>query len=161
MPNKNTFDIKPIKQLILEEMGGLHELWIDPFANKNKLATVTNDLNPAFDTDFHMDALDFVKRFGDASVHGVLWDPPYSARQIAECYHGFGIPVCQETTQGSFYSNLKKEFGRIVRPGGKVISCSWNSGGVGKKFGFDIIRILLVPHGSWKNDTIVTVEKRM
>jgi len=31
MPNKNTFDIKPIKELILEEM--TNGKWIDPFAN--------------------------------------------------------------------------------------------------------------------------------
>ena len=61
MPNKNTFEIKPIKSLIEEEM--TDGLWIDPFANRNKLATVTNDLNTEYDTDFHMDALDFMKMF--------------------------------------------------------------------------------------------------
>ena len=45
MPNKNTFDIKPIKNLIQEELDK-DELWIDPFANKNKFAKITNDLNP-------------------------------------------------------------------------------------------------------------------
>jgi hypothetical protein len=29
-------------------------LWIDPFANKNKFATITNDLNTEFDTDYHL-----------------------------------------------------------------------------------------------------------
>ena len=57
MPNKNTFEIKPIKELILEEVD-LSKLWIDPFANRNKIATVTNDLNPEFETDYHLDALD-------------------------------------------------------------------------------------------------------
>lgn len=42
--------------------------------------------------------------------------------------------------------------------GGKCISLGWNSGGVGEKNGFSITRILLVPHGSHHNDTIVTVE---
>lgn len=36
-------------------------LWIDPFANKNKIASITNDLNTEYDTDYHMDALDFLK----------------------------------------------------------------------------------------------------
>ena len=40
----------------------------------------------------------------------------------------------------------------------KVITFGWNSGGIGKKYGFEIIRILLVPHGGWHNDTICTVE---
>ena len=36
----------------------------------------------------------------------------------------------------------------------------WNSGGIGKSYGFKIARILLVPlpHGGWQNDTICTVE---
>lgn len=57
MPNKNTFDIKPIKELILDEY--TEGLWIDPFANQNKIASITNDLNTDYDTDYHMDALDF------------------------------------------------------------------------------------------------------
>lgn len=77
MPNKNTFDIKPINTLIAEEL--TDGLWIDPFANKNKMATITNDLNPEFDTDYHLDALDFLKMFEDNSVDGVLYDPPRSA----------------------------------------------------------------------------------
>ena len=78
MPNKNTFDIKPIKQMLQEEM--FEGLWIDPFANKNKLAKITNDLNPEYDTDYHMDALDFLKQFEDNSVDGILYDPPFSHR---------------------------------------------------------------------------------
>lgn len=100
MPNKNTFDIKPIKELIQSEL--TNGIWIDPFANQNKLATVTNDLNPVFDTDYHMDALDFLKIFDDSSVDGVLYDPPYSPRQVTECYQGVGMNVTNETTRASF-----------------------------------------------------------
>ena len=39
MPNKNTFEVKPIHNLIVEEM--TDGTWIDPFANRNKLATIT------------------------------------------------------------------------------------------------------------------------
>lgn len=83
MPSKNTFDIKPVKELILKEKTG--GLWIDPYANKNKIAEITNDLNPEFYTDYNMDALDFLKMFNDNSVDGVLFDPPYSPRQVSEC----------------------------------------------------------------------------
>ena len=158
MPNKNTFSIKPIKELLTEEVDNKSNLWIDPFANTNKWGNVTNDLNPEYDTDFHMDALDFLKSFKDNSVDGVLFDPPFSGRQISECYKGFGIEVTNKTTQASFWGNLKKEIARIVKPNGKVISFGWNSGGIGKTLGFTITRILLVPHGGWHNDTICTVE---
>lgn len=157
MPNKNTFDIKPIKELILEEMPNNYG-WIDPYANKNKLAMWTNDLNPKYDTNFHLDALDFLKTFKDNSVDGVLFDPPYSPRQVMECYQGVGKKVTQKDTSASFWSLQKKELSRIIKPNGKIITFGWNSGGVGKSNGFEITRILLVAHGGWHNDTICTVE---
>ncbi|HEL9633550.1 TPA: adenine-specific DNA methylase [Streptococcus suis] len=158
-PSKNTFSIPPIKQLLEEEMidGGL---WIDPFANSARLATVTNDLSTEYDTDYHMDALDFLRMFKDDSVYGVLYDPPYSTRQISEIYKGVGLQVDKKTTQSTFWSEQKKEIARILRPGGKVISFGWNSNGIGKKYHFDITRILVVAHGGHHNDTIVTVEKK-
>lgn len=157
MPNKNTFDVLPIKKLISEEVN-LKDFWIDPFANKNKIATVTNDLNLEYDTDFHLDALNFLKNFSDTSVDGILYDPPYSPRQVSECYKNVGYNVTNDTTKSSFWSNHKKEISRIVKLGGKVITFGWNSGGIGYKYGFEIKRILLVPHGGWHNDTICTVE---
>lgn len=160
MPNKNTFDIKPIKKLIQEELDK-DKLWIDPFANKNKLAKITNDLNPEYSTDYHLDALDFLKMFNDSSVDGILYDPPYSPRQVSECYQNFGLEITMKTTQASFWANHKKEITRILKKGGKVITFGWNSGGIGKTYGFKIERILLVPHGGWHNDTICVVEVKI
>lgn len=157
MPNKNTFEIPPIKALLEEEVD-LSKYWIDPFANRNKIASVTNDLNLEYDTDYHLDALDFFKLFEDASVDGVLYDPPYSPRQVSECYNDVGYTVTWDTTKASFWGNHKREISRIVKIGGKVITFGWNSGGIGYKYGFEIERILLVPHGGWHNDTICTVE---
>lgn len=156
MPNKNTFEIKPIHDLIVDEL--TDGLWIDPFANRNKLASVTNDLSTEFDTDYHLDALDFLKLFDNDSVDGVLYDPPYSPRQVSECYNNVGYNVTWDTTKASFWGNHKREISRIVKIGGKVITFGWNSGGIGYKYGFEIQKILLVPHGGWHNDTICTVE---
>lgn len=156
MPNKHTFEIKPIHDLIEEEVTG--GLWIDPFANRNKFATITNDLNEKYDTNYHLDALDFLKLFEDTTIDGILYDPPYSPRQVSECYNDVGYNVTWDTTKASFWGNHKKEISRIVKLGGKVITFGWNSGGIGKKYGFEIYRILLVPHGGWHNDTICTVE---
>ena len=38
------------------------------------------------------------------------------------------------------------------------MSFGWNSGGIGKKYGFKLNRILLVAHGGQHNDTICTVD---
>lgn len=166
MPNKNTFSIKPIKDLIEKQISLINlniktPVIIDPFANNNKFANITNDLNPEYDTNYHMDALDFLKMFDNNSVDMVLFDPPYSPRQVSECYKKLDKTVNFKTTQSSYWSNLKKEIARIVKTDGIVISFAWNSGGIGKSLGFKIKEILLAPHGGWHNDTICTVEKKV
>ena len=84
-----------------------------------------------------------------------------SPRQVSECYKNLGQTVNMQTTQASYWSKQKEQIGRIVKPDGIVITCSWNSGGIGKKYGFEIEEILLVPHGGWHNDTIVVVERKV
>lgn len=158
MPNSKTFSIKPIAKLIHKYA---HGKIIDPFANDSKLAAITNDLDQQYDTDYHLDALDFLKLFEDNSVDTVLYDPPYSPRQVSECYKKLGKTVNMQTTQASYWANQKNEIARIVKPSGIVISCGWNSGGIGVKRGFEIEEILLVAHGSNHNDTIVVVEKKI
>ena len=43
MPSRYTFEIKPIRELLMQYMP--RGLVIDPFANRSKLASVTNDLD--------------------------------------------------------------------------------------------------------------------
>lgn len=157
-PSKNTFSIKAIKEFLQEEM--TEGLWIDPFANTARLASITNDLNPKFDTDYNMDSVDFLKLFDDESVDGVLFDPPFSPRQVKECYEGFGRKCTQRDTSNAFYFDCFKEIKRIVKPGGKVICFGWNSNGVPTSYGFKLNRVLLVCHGSHHNDTICTVSEK-
>ena len=163
MPSSNTFSIKPIRELINKELTG--GVIIDPFANNSILKKIivnqtyiTNDLDEQYNTDYHLDALEFLKMFEDDSVDMVLYDPPYSPRQVSECYKLLDKTVNFKTTQASYWTNHKKEISRIVKHGGKVITFAWNSGGIGKKYGFEIKDILLVAHGGWHNDTICTVE---
>jgi|TARA_R100000482_G_scaffold99798_1_gene43333 hypothetical protein len=154
MPNHNTFSIKPIREFI----GEVPIQSIDPFARNSKLATITNDLNPDFDTTHNMDALDFLKTIDDNSVDMVLFDPPYSPRQLKECYDSIGKSLTQSQTQSSYWAYCKDEITRITKPGGIVLSFGWNTQGMGKSRGFEIESILLVPHGGMHNDTICVKE---
>lgn len=160
MPNSKTFDIKCINNLIQKYIKPEHYS-IDPFANKNKIAKVTNDLDPDMGTDYCMDAKEFLQIFDNSSIDFVLYDPPYSPRQVSECYKKLGKTVNMQTTQSSFWGNLKKEIARVVKPNGIVISFGWNSNGIGKTKGFEIIEILLVSHGGNHNDTICVVERKI
>ena len=160
MPNKKTFDIKPIRAFIEEFLDD--GLWIDPFSNDShfKDRMITNDLNPDIDSDYHLDALEFLKSLQDSSADGVLYDPPYSFRQAKECYQSFGIVPPQGYTKGSHTAAIKNQIARILKPGGKCFSFGWNSGGIGMNRGFKQVKILLVAHGSGKNDTICTYETK-
>ena len=157
MPDRRTFTIKPIAELLKEEL--TPGRWVDPFAGFHSPAQVTNDLNPETPAQYHMDALDFLRRFDDEEFDGALFDPPYSFRQAKECYRSFGAQGFSKDMEPlRYWSCCKDEMARIVRTGGKVLCFGWTSMGMGKQRGFKVMRILLVPHGGSKNDTICTVE---
>jgi len=116
MPSHDTFTVKPIKELIAAHI--TDGIWVDPFSRNSpfRKQCVTNDLNPEIEADYHFEALEFLRTFHDASVDGVLFDPPYSPRQISECYKQVGREVHTKDTQSSFYGDRKKEVARIVKP---------------------------------------------
>ena len=159
MPNKWTFKIKPIKE-ILEKYVGDGKGWIDPFAGMNSPAEITNDLNPKAKAKYHMKALDFVKQL-EGQYDGILFDPPYSGRQVKECYNDLKIDIQRDDTNAFFYCSVKREIADKIKVGGIAISFGWNSNGIGKKNGFEIIEVLLISHGSAHNDTIVTIERKL
>ena len=136
MPNKKTFTIKPIKELISNEIPK-DSLVIEPFP-----------------LEYKEDALDYLKN-QKVCMYG-LFDPPYSPRQLKECYNGMG----EYDTKSSTWSAWKDHFSEKIAKGGKVISFGWNSLGMGKNRGFKIIKILLVAHGGMHNDTICVVEEK-
>ena len=157
IPSKHTFLMKPAGKLLLEEIVG--DLWIDPFCGENSPASIRNDLNPDIkQATHHLDANEFLKLFANESIDGVILDPPYSPRQVSDCYKGFGRKVTSRDTQGSPIAIVRKQVARIVKPGGKVICFGWNSNGIGKAFGFHMTRIMLICHSAITNDTIITVE---
>ena len=49
----------------------------------------------------------------------------------------------------------------ILKPGGFALSFGWNTNGVSKKRGFEIVEVLVVAHGGSKNDTLCTVERKL
>ena len=133
MPNKRTFTIKPIKELIEEEIG---DKYIDPFP-----------------FEYQEDAVDYLRRI-EPHRYGVF-DPPYSPRQLKESYKGKG----EYDTKSSTWSGWKDLMAEKVLD--KCISFGWNTCGLGINRGFEITRILMVCHGGMHNDTICTVEHRV
>ncbi len=162
MPNKNTFSIKPIKELLQRETS-LQKIGIDPFAGElgHLYSKFTNDLNPKKDSLVHKEALEFLKEFMDNMADYVVYDRPYSPRQLKECYDNIDKKMGSETYRMSTWKGWKDEIARITKPNGRVISFGWNTSGMGIKRGFKLEEILLVCHGAEHNDTICTVETKL
>lgn len=161
MPNGNTFTIKPIKEFVEVEVnkGGVI---VDPFANSCKYGTITNDLNPEFDTTHHMDALKFLQSIETESADLVLYDPPYSISQASELYKSYGREKLEVNVANMKYWALCKDnVARILKRGGRVICCGWNTNGLGKGRNFEMTAVLIVSHGGSKNDTLVTLEYKL
>jgi len=157
MPSADTFSVKPIRKFVLEYLSGVV---VDPFARNSDLATYRNDLDPTTAAESHLQAHEFLYELATDGVKAdvVLLDPPYSPRQISECYKRCGLGVSGVDTQNArLYKRVKKAVRKLCKVGTYVLSFGWNSVGMGD--GFEIVEILICCHGSAHNDTICLAER--
>ena len=160
MPNHLTFEMNPVQKLLDELLPLNDKKIIDPFSNRNHIyASITNDIDVSKDTNYNMCALEFLRIFESSSVDVVLFDPPYSLRQLKEVYSGIGQSLTHSHTT-TYFSDVKNEIKRIVKPGGLVYSFGWSSVGMGNNRNFSKIQILLLNHGGYHNDTIIVKETK-
>lgn len=163
MPNADTFSVKPIGDFVQRYLAA-SRVSVDPFARNKRWATYTNDLNPDTHADFHLDAEEFLDKLheDDVTADLLIFDPPYSPRQISECYKSIGREVGMAGTQnGALYKRVRDAVMPILSEDAVVLSFGWNSAGMGAKRGFEIIELLLVAHGGGHNDTICLAERRI
>ncbi len=121
MPNSKTFKIKTIKELIKKYIKEEH-IVIDPFANEHSIKEeikcskyISNDIDTKYNTDYNLDAQEFLKLFDNNSVDVLLFDPPYSGRQVKECYSKLGKTVTMNDTNSGYFARFKKEIARILK----------------------------------------------
>jgi len=161
MPSADTFSVPPIGAFVrryLEQS----LVSVDPFARNNAWATYTNDLNPDTSAQHHLDAEQFLILLAREGICAdlVLFDPPYSPRQISECYKRVGRDDGMAATQNAaLYRRVRDVIPAVMPRGGIVLSFGWNSTGMGKKHGAILEEILLVNHGGAHNDTICVAER--
>ena len=162
MANKNTFSVKPVGQFVKKYLRK-SKVSVDPFARDKGWATWTNDLNPKTGARFHMDSIDFLQMLTNQGVVAdlVLFDPPYSPRQIKECYDGIGKKMEQLDAMRTNWMRERDLIHEILAPKGIVLSFGWNSMGMGNGRGYDILEILMVCHGVGHNDTICMAEQKV
>ena len=159
MPSKWTFEVKPIRELL--ERYGVGLGWIDPFCGQTSKAEYRNDLNPDNNhAQYHMEALDFLL-LKDWGITGAVFDPPYSLTQVSRSYNDIGLKFKAKENPTGGFPKVKSRLASLLKSGQFCISFGWNTGGLGKKNGMEIVEILVVCHGGNHNDTLVTVEKKL
>lgn len=153
MPNRWTFQMEPVSRFIGRYLRtGM--VSVDPFAGSSTLATHRNDLTTGVDAEEFAKSL--VVRGVEADL--VFFDPPYSPRQISECYKSIGRVVTTADTQNAaLYARVRKPLVKLMRSGSIVLSFGWSSSGFGKEF--ETLEIMLVQHGGAHNDTICVAQK--
>jgi hypothetical protein len=153
MPNRHTFEIPPIAAFLDKWLAGCKHI-LDPMCGKSTRGTCRNDWR--YDG---MDAEEFCESILSESYDAVLFDPPYSPRQIQECYRAIGIDYSTPQTQNAaLYARVRKQLDRILMPGGIALSFGWNSIGMCKPYITE--EVLLVQHGGAHNDTICVAQRK-
>jgi hypothetical protein len=154
--NRYTFKAPKIKAWV--EAQCLEKVVLNLFAGPTRLngcaREITNDWNPAFNTNYCVDALDCVKVLAENGVEAerVVIDPPYSYRKSMELYQG---------RYNSRFKQLLDVIPEVLTPDGRVITFGYHSKVMSRKRGFAIREICLISHGGAQHDTIATVEERI
>jgi len=152
-----TFDIPSVGQLLGRYVNG-GKGWADPFAANSRFAEWRNDLNPKSHAKYHMEAEEFIRTVLPDDLNGIIFDPPYSKRQISECYAGIGLKATQEDTSELFYNRVKRAFEGKVRPGGYCISMGYSTRGV---YGWEDVEMLdVVANNDGAYDILVLVQRK-
>ena len=155
MPNKWTFKIKPISELLARYCVG--DGWIDPFAGQYSMAEITNDHREESNALYHLDAVDFAEKLS-GTYKGCLFDPPYSIHEVKRHYDSLNRKYDFKSDPTCSFKKVRDLIAPLVDT---VIYFGWNTNAFGKKRGFEIKEILIVAHGGNRNDTLVTVEQKM
>lgn len=161
MPSRDTFSIKPIGEFVKKYLAQ-SKVSIDPFARNKRWCTYTNDLNPETEAEHHMECEDFLQMLIHDKVRADLFllDPPYSPRQVKECYDSIGRKMAMEDAWGGAARKRRRLLiEQICLPGSVVLTFGWNTTGMGPAW--EIEEIMLCAHGSDHNDTICMAERKL
>ena len=160
--HSDTFACKPIGGFVASYLVQ-SRVSVDPFARDCRWATHTNDIDPTTQAEHHMDARRFLRMMCLKGVRAdlVILDPPYSSRQISDCYNRLGMKAKMHDTQNSrLYKEIKDLVWHLCTEDATVLSFGWNSVGMGISRGFEVVEVLMVCHGSAHNDTLCIAERR-
>lgn len=153
-PRKYTFEMGKLKAWTIQNSKGKV---LNLFAGKTLLKPLDEtriDLNKEMPAHYYMDAYEFVLMAKERGMmfDTVIFDPPYNLRKSREKY--FGVYTSQ-------LRKIKTELPNIIREGGRVLCYGYDTTGMGRQRGFELIGVCVVCHSGDHNDTLCTVERKI
>lgn len=146
-----TFECKKIKNWVEINSSGK---CLNLFAGKTLLNIneIRNDIDKTMITDYHKDALDFVKEWKGNKFDTIILDPPYSYRKSMEMYNG---------NLNSKFKLIADEINKILSKNGVIISFGYHSSFMGKKRDFELKELCVFAHGGAQHCTIGIIETKL
>lgn len=162
MASPDTFDVPSIGGFVRKYLLK-SKVSVDPFSRNKRWATHTNDLNPDTRAEYHLEAQDFLELLIEKGVKAdlAIFDPPYSLTQVSRSYQDIGLKFKGRDNPTGGFPKVRDLLAKVLVPTAVCLSFGWNSVGLGKLRGFDIVELMLVCHGGNKNDTICMAETKV
>lgn len=149
--NKYTFKNKPMREYVETNCKGKV---LNLFAGKTLLSVdeFRNDIDLEMQADINVEASELVIGWKGDFFDTVILDPPYSYRKSLEMYNG---------NKNSKFKILKDNMSNVLNVGGLVITFGYHSVSMGKRRGYELIKVAVFSHGGAIHDTICSIEKRI
>jgi hypothetical protein len=156
MPNKWTFEMKPIHDLLVKYIFKARKVLI-PFAGMTRFSGLNLPEITYIDIDttrpqpcLYGDCLEVMATL-KSKYDLIISDPPFCFFQAVHTYHN-------QKLQDISYA--KELYEKLLTPNGMIIHFGFNSTGMGETRGYEKKEILLVNQGGSHSDLIITIEQR-
>jgi len=149
-----TFDCRPVKKRVQSHLQGRV---LNATAGKTRLnhsggEIVTNDINPNIETDYTEDVVELNQLFAPKSFGSVIFDPPFDSDEADKVYQGW---------HASNYAAAREALAPLVKPGGVLIECGWNSHGIAAAAdGWSRDALYLYQRGPNRPDVFMAVDRK-
>jgi len=149
-----TFEMPKLYKWVIQNCKGKT---LNLFAGKTLLKGIDEtriDLNKEMPADYYMDAYEFVLMAKEKGwkYDTIVFDPPYSLRKSREKYMGIYTSKLRK---------IKTILPQLINENGYFMNFGYSSNGMGRKRGFELIKICLINHSGDKDDSIAILERKI
>jgi hypothetical protein len=128
---------------------------LNPFAGEVELDHTgqvhRNDIDPDRNAEYHMDAVEFVRRYEPSSIGSIVHDPPWSEHQAESTYSQNELGNIQE---------LVEEYHRVLVDGGRVIHLGYTTTCMPGRLEYDREAVHVVQPFGRRNAYLITVDRK-